>query len=359
MRANVNLIAIAILLTGSLTAHAEQAAGSPGSSPPLSVSDIEHGLKAGVTNTRMAELVKQYGVDFELTDATKKQLHSAGATDELLLRIAGSGHPSPPSAASPARQQTLLSSDASVVLVDTDDTCHLVLDDQDEGTISPSQSRKLSTTPGEHIVKCTVENMPDLLSRQVVQVKPGSQSVVAISLKDLHNQKQQALSQEEKQKAEKLAAAEEERTQAEQQPVFTAKMFDIVKGTWTGAVTGYGPVAIQATFSHLDNGEIKVALQTVAKLSSCNPCGEVWEVALRASSASILVNDGAQRCVSYETKGKSDTKGWQQCPYGSTSDAVVISVAGNQLQVKWGHDPRRATWGLWQGDTFVLSRSGN
>jgi hypothetical protein len=108
-----------------------------------------------------------------------------------------------------------------------------------------------------------------------------------------------------------------------------------------------------------DNGEIKVALQTVAKLSSCNPCGEVWEVALRASSASILVNDGAQRCVSYETKGKSDTKGWQQCPYGSTSDAVVISVAGNQLQVKWGHDPRRATWGLWQGDTFVLSRSGN
>jgi tetratricopeptide (TPR) repeat protein len=64
------------------------AVGSGSSGPPLSVSDIEHGLKAGVSTTRMAALVKQYSVDFELTDTIEKELRAAGANDELLLRIA-------------------------------------------------------------------------------------------------------------------------------------------------------------------------------------------------------------------------------------------------------------------------------
>jgi hypothetical protein len=144
---------------------------------------------------------------------------------------------------------------------------------------------------------------------------------------------------------------------------FTTKLFDIVKGTWTGAVTGYGPVAIQATFSQLDNGEIKASLQTVAKLPSCNPCGAVWEVALKASSPSLLVNDGAQRCLSWMTKGKFNTKGWQECPAQgpmapANNDVAVAVIGSNQLQVKWPHDPHIATWGLWEGDTFVLSRGG-
>jgi len=86
MRAYCSVIAIAILLVTSLFAQTQQA-GSTSPSPPLSVSDVEHGLKAGVTNTRMAALVKQYGVDFELTDAVEKQLRTAGANTDLLLAV--------------------------------------------------------------------------------------------------------------------------------------------------------------------------------------------------------------------------------------------------------------------------------
>src|SRR5216684_5224991 len=57
---------------------------------PLSAADVEHGLKSAVPNARMAALVKQYGVDFELTDGVEKELRSAGASDNLILQISRS-----------------------------------------------------------------------------------------------------------------------------------------------------------------------------------------------------------------------------------------------------------------------------
>jgi TPR repeat protein len=83
---------IVITLAASLfcSASAQEKQPGPTISPPLSVADIEHGLKAGVTNTRMAVLVKQYGVDFELTDAVEKQLRAASANGDLLLAISRS-----------------------------------------------------------------------------------------------------------------------------------------------------------------------------------------------------------------------------------------------------------------------------
>lgn len=64
----------------------------PGASPPthaqLSRVDIEKLLRGGVTPRRVAELVKQKGVDFTPDEATEGRLRQAGATDELLLTIA-------------------------------------------------------------------------------------------------------------------------------------------------------------------------------------------------------------------------------------------------------------------------------
>src|SRR5271157_4947326 len=54
---------------------------------PLSAADVEHGLKSAVPNARMAALVKQYGVDFELTHTVENELRSAGASDDLILQI--------------------------------------------------------------------------------------------------------------------------------------------------------------------------------------------------------------------------------------------------------------------------------
>jgi Skp family chaperone for outer membrane proteins len=90
MRAHV-FVLVVLLFAGSIL-QAQQGATPQSSSPPLSVADVEHGLKAGVSNTRMAALVKQYGVDFDLSDAIEKQLRAAGATGDLLLDISRSRH---------------------------------------------------------------------------------------------------------------------------------------------------------------------------------------------------------------------------------------------------------------------------
>jgi hypothetical protein len=83
-------VVTAVLLFGGLLSSSQQSTGSQSPAAPLSVADIEHGLKAGVSTTRMATLVKQYGVDFELTDAVEKQLRVAGATGDLLLEVSRS-----------------------------------------------------------------------------------------------------------------------------------------------------------------------------------------------------------------------------------------------------------------------------
>lgn len=87
MRAHI--VVTVILLFSGLILQAQQSQTS--SSSPLSVSDIEHGLKAGVTNARMAALVKQYGVDFEVS-GVEKELKAAGANDDLLTIIGRNQH---------------------------------------------------------------------------------------------------------------------------------------------------------------------------------------------------------------------------------------------------------------------------
>ena len=54
---------------------------------PHSAADVEHGLQSAVPNARMAALVRQCGVDFELTVGVEKALRSAGANDNLILQI--------------------------------------------------------------------------------------------------------------------------------------------------------------------------------------------------------------------------------------------------------------------------------
>jgi carboxyl-terminal processing protease len=85
MRAYLVATLLALLFSGGISLALQPTASQI--SPPLSVSDIEHALKAGVTNTRMTALVKQYGVDFALTDAVEKELSAAGANGDLLFAV--------------------------------------------------------------------------------------------------------------------------------------------------------------------------------------------------------------------------------------------------------------------------------
>lgn len=55
---------------------------------PLALSDVEQALTGGLSKARVAALVKEYGVDFALTDEAEKRLRAAGADETLLLAIA-------------------------------------------------------------------------------------------------------------------------------------------------------------------------------------------------------------------------------------------------------------------------------
>jgi len=85
MRVTTLLVAsILLFMVGSTEGRATPTQHAP---RPLSAADVEHGLKSAVPNARMAALVKQYGVDFELTHTVEDELRSAGASDNLILEI--------------------------------------------------------------------------------------------------------------------------------------------------------------------------------------------------------------------------------------------------------------------------------
>lgn len=154
--------------------------------------------------------------------------------------------PSPPNKASAPNQAPR---PTSVLLIDTDDSCRLMIDDEDKGVISPDHSQKFKITIGEHILKCTVETVPDLVWRKVVEVKDTSQVAAVISLKALHVQYSQAVTKVKTQKEEADAAsakqmqeaiaAKKQQSDAEKQreqekAELPQKIFDLVSGSWHG-----------------------------------------------------------------------------------------------------------------------------
>lgn len=117
----------------------------------------------------------------------------------------------------------------TILLVDTDDSCRLTVDDQDEGVITPDQSKKIKVGLGDHIVKCVVENAPDLVWRKVVVAKSSEQAAAIVALKALHIQYDQAVGQAQQQK-QQAAAAEQKRETDEKE--FPGRFFGAVKGVW-------------------------------------------------------------------------------------------------------------------------------
>ncbi len=59
----------------------------PAGLKPLGLAEIEDALKNGLPNARVTQLVKEFGVDFAVTDEVEKRLRAAGADSDLLLAI--------------------------------------------------------------------------------------------------------------------------------------------------------------------------------------------------------------------------------------------------------------------------------
>jgi hypothetical protein len=185
---------------------------------------------------------------------------------------------SPKSSAVQKSQQS--SGKTAPLLVDTDDTCHFFIDDEDKGQITPDTSQKFPVGLGEHILKCKNDAIPDLVWRKVVDVKDTSQVAAVVSLKALHVQYNQAVSKVQNQKAEADAAAAKQLAEAQAEEKqreaakteFPKKIFDTVSGTWgidipvppwclNGICLDSSPITYRLTFKELTDRGILFSLQ--------------------------------------------------------------------------------------------------
>jgi len=78
-----------VSLVAGETAKLETSLAAEGPKP-LGEPEIEEALKNGVPKTRIMGLIKQYGVDFALTNELEQSLRTVGADSDLLLAIAKS-----------------------------------------------------------------------------------------------------------------------------------------------------------------------------------------------------------------------------------------------------------------------------
>jgi len=97
----------------------------------------------------------------------------------------------------------------AALLVDTDDPCRLALDGVDQGVLTPDQAKRLEVPFGEHVLKCSIEAVPDLVWRKVIEVKSSDQVAALVALKALHIQYNQAIVQRNQ------AAAAQEKHQSD------------------------------------------------------------------------------------------------------------------------------------------------
>lgn len=99
----VSLLVLAALLVWTPAASAQEAKPETPKAARLSLDDILTLLAGGVTPARVATLVKERGVDFQLTPENENKLRIAGADDSLLLAIAKAQPPPPKPEPEPAK----------------------------------------------------------------------------------------------------------------------------------------------------------------------------------------------------------------------------------------------------------------
>lgn len=237
----------------------------------------------------------------------------------------------------------------STLLVDTDDTCHLFMDDEDKGLVTADHSQKFKVDLGDHILKCTVEGIPDLVWRKVVSVKDSSQVAAVITLKALHLQYDQAVAKAKNQNNEAAAAAarqlqEAEAAQKEQAAAIAEipqRAFEMVKGDWRG------------TFAWADNGGTEPieyqfnAIQGGLIIADVNSRGRIFRYTFKPVSLNRL--EGVNRvCIASQVKeyqkpgAPKDKDGWAECwgwkpkgpPVTYQEDSTITVTGDNHMVYK-------------------------
>ena len=149
-------------------------------------------LENGVSSTRVEELVRAYGIDFEVTPPVVTEFRDAGATEGLiraLREVSPKPEPATPAAkaestaASPPTPTTPAPVPAPAVLTfeTTPPGAEVYVDEERVGKTGPEGKLKISTlAAGEHRVRVSAAGYEDF-SRSV-ELTAGQTTVVAVTL---------------------------------------------------------------------------------------------------------------------------------------------------------------------------------
>jgi len=230
----------------------------------------------------------------------------------------------------------------ATLLVDTDDTCQLFLDDEDKGEVTPDKALKSTVGLGDHILKCRIKSASDLVWRKVINVKDTSQVAEVVALKSLHLQYDQAARAKNDPAAVNRQLEETEAQVRLRQKAATEMpkmMFDLVKGDWQGMSQGTADVArisqsYQYHFAGLEDGHIVAYLTLGGTMRYKETFTPVPPNRLQGETTVCVATTDKQFMKS---GSKKDAGGWADCwgkhnrpPEPCAKDAI-IQINGSTL----------------------------
>jgi PEGA domain len=142
---------------------------------PLSKDEIIDLLKSGVTPARVAGLVREFGVSFQLSPAIENELKSTGATDELFQALRDSAPKTPAPVSTPAVAGPLL-------IKSTPAGAQVFLDGKPVGRTNAEGQLELLQRPlGEHKIRLTLSGYEDY--EQTTGLLAGQLTSITATLK--------------------------------------------------------------------------------------------------------------------------------------------------------------------------------
>lgn len=154
---------------------------------PLSKAEVLGLIQNGVPSTRLDELVRAYGINFEFTAEIAAELKDAGARDDLirtLKEISPKPEPAPPPKAEPAPVQPAAAPPLAppvLMLETTPPGAEVYVDQERVGKTGPEGKLKITTlAPGEHRVRISAQGFDDLT--RSVELTAGQTNTVAVAL---------------------------------------------------------------------------------------------------------------------------------------------------------------------------------
>jgi hypothetical protein len=137
---------------------------------PFSEVELIRALSGDVPPKRVEELVRQYGVSFELTPQAEAELRQAGATDELLKVIREAAPAAPPS--------------GTLTIKSTPAGAQVYVDGNLTGVTKPDGELDLGQlSPGQHKLRVTLTGYGDY--SQAVNVAAGKSASIPVTLTPL------------------------------------------------------------------------------------------------------------------------------------------------------------------------------